>query len=141
MAPIKFYIHPVKVQTSDIDELKHVNNEVYLRWLIEAATAHSSSLGLSLSKYLELGQAFVVRRHELDYRLPAYLGDKIHVKTWTEKFEGSRGLRHYEIIRERDSRVILAGLTVWVFIDMKTGRPTAIPKEILNLYFPGESES
>jgi acyl-CoA thioester hydrolase len=128
------FCYPIEIKNSDIDELKHVNNEVYLRWLIEAAVAHSESLGLSVEKYIEMGKAFVVRRHELDYRLPVFLSDKLRVETWTEKFSGSRGIRHYEIIRESDERVVLVGLTIWVFVDMKTGRPSQIPDDILELY-------
>jgi acyl-CoA thioester hydrolase len=136
MAVSSKFNHPIAVRTSDIDSLGHVNNEVYLRWLLEAAVAHSESLGLSIAKYLELGQAFVVRRHELDYRLPAYLNEALRVDTWTERFEGSRGIRHYEIVRESDNKVILTGLTVWVYIDMKTGRPVPVPEWILDLYVP-----
>ena len=128
------YIHPVKIKPSDIDSLNHVNNEVYLRWLIEAATAHSSSLGFTLDRYLKMGHAFVVRRHELDYRFPAFLGEALRVETWTEKFNGSRGIRHYEIIRDQDERVILTGQTVWVYVNLETGRPSEIPPEVINRF-------
>lgn len=126
----RFTYHPT-ITTNDIDELKHVNNEVYLRWLIEAAIAHSSSVGYPMSKFISMGAAFVVRRHELDYKLPVFLEDQIRVETWTEAFEGSRGIRHYELINEKTGKTALVGKTLWVFVDLKNGRPTEIPHQIL----------
>ena len=34
------FVLPITVEASDIDELGHVNNVVYLRWVQEIATAH-----------------------------------------------------------------------------------------------------
>jgi acyl-CoA thioester hydrolase len=134
MGPI--FKYNLCVQQKDIDSLGHVNNEVYLRWLIEAATAHSDSLGFHLSRYIEMGQVFVVRRHELEYLLPTYLNEDLIVETWAEKFEGARANRQYKIIRTRDSKVILTGKTLWVYIDMKTGRPMNVPENIQQAYTP-----
>lgn len=119
------------ITSSDIDVLNHVNNEVYLRWLLEAAIAHSAAVGYPMAKFVDMGAAFVVRRHELDYKLPIFLGDDVRVETWTEAFEGSRGIRHYELINEKTGKTALVGKTLWVFVDLKNGRPTEIPHEIL----------
>lgn len=128
------YRHTITIQDSDIDVLNHVNNEVYLRWLIEAAVAHSESLGMNFEKCYELGHAFVVKRHELDYRAPALRMDSLEVHTWTDPVTGAKCLRHYELIRISDQKIILQGLTIWVFINLKTGRPTPIPESIALLY-------
>ncbi len=76
----KRFIYRPLIKNQDIDALGHVNNEVYLKWLIEAATAHSTELGFSIEKFLEMGSSFVVRRHELDYRLPVFLSDQPRVR-------------------------------------------------------------
>ena len=132
--PIYPYRHTITIQDSDIDVLNHVNNEVYLRWLIEAAVAHSESLGMNFEKCYELGHAFVVKRHELDYRAPALRMDSLEVHTWTDPVTGAKCLRHYELIRISDQKIILQGSTIWVFINLKTGRPTPIPESIALLY-------
>ena len=123
-----------EIKPKDIDAFGHVNNEVYLRWLLEAATAHSDSLGYSTAKFVELGAGFVVRRHELDYLLPVFLKDEIRVETWSEFFEGAAGFRNYVIINVKNERKILTAKSKFVFVDLKSGRPMAIPEAIMRAF-------
>lgn len=47
------FIHSVSTLASDIDAYGHVNNSVYLRWLDQAAWAHSAALGVSAEHCVE----------------------------------------------------------------------------------------
>lgn len=122
--------YPYTVTHHDIDALNHVNNEVYLKWIINAASAHSNHLGWNFQRYLERQQVFVVRRHELDYLAPAYLGEELMIETWIESIEQFKALRFYKITRPKDERFILKAQTLWVYIDLKTGRPVDIPPDV-----------
>lgn len=124
----------ITVQKEHIDMFNHVNNEVYLKWLIESADSHSTSLGYPLERYIKEGAFFIIRRHEIDYLAPAYLGEKLIVETWVEEMETKRCVRSYKIIREKDSRTIVLGKTLWVYVNLKTGRPIVIPDNIYNLF-------
>ena len=64
----------VEVAPEDIDELGHVNNIVYLRWIQDVATAHWRA---AAPPDAVDAIAWVVRRHEIDYRHPALPGDRI----------------------------------------------------------------
>ena len=64
------------VDSSDIDELGHVNNAAYVRWLERCAWRHSESLGLGVAEYKTLDRAMVVLRHEIDYLAAAYLQEQ-----------------------------------------------------------------
>lgn len=130
----EIFIYRPEIKASDIDDLGHVNNEVYLRWLIEAATAHSSHVGYTLSKFLEMQSSFVVRRHELDYLLPTFKKDKVRIETWTEPMDGSRALRQYELYNDETNKLLLKGQTMWVFISLQTGRPIKIPDGIITAF-------
>ena len=57
---------PITPVPDDIDELGHVSNLVYLRWVGDVAMAHSRSAGWDYARYRELGAIFMVRRHEID---------------------------------------------------------------------------
>ncbi len=59
----------------EIDELNHVSNIVYLEWVLRVAQAHSDAVGYTWAAYQELGAVFVVSRHEIDYRRPAFADD------------------------------------------------------------------
>src|SRR4051812_575952 len=71
----------LSVAEADIDELGHASNLCCLRWVLEAAIAHTSAVGLAPQDYRRRGQSFVVRRHTLDYLRPVYAGDPIIVET------------------------------------------------------------
>ena len=69
----------VPVLPSDIDEQNHVNNTVYLRWVQDVATAHWRAI---TSPEAQEMIGWVVLRHEIDYKTPATLGDKIALRSW-----------------------------------------------------------
>ena len=52
---------PITATEADIDELGHVSNLVYVRWVLEVATAHSRARGWDYPDYRTLGAVFVVR--------------------------------------------------------------------------------
>jgi acyl-CoA thioesterase FadM len=54
----------ITVYKDDIDELGHVNNVVYVRWVQEVAAAHWDSLA---SSEIKQKYVWVVLRHEIDY--------------------------------------------------------------------------
>lgn len=125
---------------SDIDILNHVNNEVYLRWLMESAIAHSDHLGFPVSEYTKIGSAFVVRRHEIDYLASALLNDQIIVETWCGEIGGTKAVREYQILRESDKKTLIAAKSLFVFIDLRTGKPKQIPQNLVELFLPFRKE-
>jgi hypothetical protein len=63
---------PIGVQEADIDELGHVNNVTYVRWVQDAAVAHWTAAAPAAERARLL---WIVLRHEIDYRQAAHLGD------------------------------------------------------------------
>lgn len=110
------FTHSITVVPEDIDDLGHVSNQVYLRWVLEVAIAHSDSLGWSQREYHDIGGVFVVRRHELDYLAPVYLGQALSAITWIESLRGASCVRATEIVRE--GSVVLRAATTWVFTSL-----------------------
>ena len=122
--------HRVTVGEADLDELGHANNIGYLRWLQDAAVAHSAAVGLGFERYVELGGVFVVRRHEIDYLRSALRGDELEVRTHVATVMAAKSERKYDIVRLRDEVVIARALTTWGYVEIATGRPMRIPDEI-----------
>jgi acyl-CoA thioester hydrolase len=117
----------VGVAPADIDDLGHVNNIVYLRWVQEAATAHWRA---AAPPEAVDAVAWVVRRHEIDYRHAAMPGDRIVVRTWIGSAEGLTFERLTEILRADDRRVLAEARTLWIPIDVRSGRPTRVSEEV-----------
>ena len=117
----------IAVEPADIDPLGHVNNVVYLRWVQDAAIAHWRAAA-SAEDQKEL--LWVVVRHEIDYKRPAFLDDEILARTWVGTATQRAFDRHTELLRRKDMRVLAQVRTVWCPIDAKTGKPTDVSDEV-----------
>jgi acyl-CoA thioester hydrolase len=122
----KIYEHRVTVQPGDIDGQGHVNNLVYLKWLQDAAVAHSDQNGWSAQRYHELGVGWVVRSHWIEYLNPAFQNDAVVVTTWIAEMKMTQALRKYRVVRTADQAVLAVAQTNWVFMDMQSKRPRRI---------------
>lgn len=120
---------PITATDADIDELDHVSNLVYLRWVLEAATAHSVARGWGHPEYRALGSVFIVRRHELDYLAPVLRGEQVIAETWVSSWRGASCVRATEI--KRGDQLVLRAATTWAFISLASGRPVRIPEPLV----------
>jgi len=132
--PANAFTHRFEVAPSDIDMLGHAGNVSWLRWVNEAATAHSVSIGLDLEAYRALGVLWVVRRHEIDYLGQAFEGETLEALTWVETLRGATSLRRTLFRRAADAASLSRAATTWVLLDIASGRPRRIPRELLERY-------
>ena len=121
--PFEVKIH---VTPNDIDQLGHVNNVIYLRWVQDAAAAHWNTLA---TPELQKELAWVVLRHEINYHKPGFLEDNIIARTWVGETEGFRSVRFVEIYNDKEVLLVSAS-TTWCLIDPVSGRPKKITTEI-----------
>ncbi len=124
------YEHRWRVTEEEIDGLGHVGNVEYVRWLQEAAIAHSAAQGWPTRRYHEVGAGWVVRSHQIEYLRPAYQDDEVLVRTWVASLRGIRSLRKYHILRPSDDAVLAVAQTEWVFISFDKRTPLRVPEEI-----------
>ena len=117
----------VSVLPGDIDGQNHVNNTVYLRWVQEVATAHWQAVA---SPEAQKNIGWVVLRHEIDYKTPAALGDKIVLRTWVGNATRLTFERFTEIRRNGDGQLLSKARTLWCPINARTARPMRVPAEV-----------
>lgn len=126
------YTLPITADAADIDELGHVSNLVYLRWVLEVAMAHSRALGWDYPDYRTLGAVFVVRRHEIDYIVPVLEGQTIVAETWVDSWRPASCVRRTELVRvDGGTRTVVArAATTWALISLGSGKPVRIPDHL-----------
>lgn len=132
--PANAFTHRFEVPPSDIDMLGHAGNVSWVRWVNDAATAHSVSIGLGLDAYRALGVVWVVRRHEIDYLGQVFEGEALEAVTWVETLRGATSLRRTLFRRADDGNALCRAATTWVLLDVASGRPRRIPRELLERY-------
>ena len=130
----RIHAHPITVLPESIDALGHVNNQEYVRWMQEAAIAHSDAQGWPLERYLERGQGWLVRRHTVEYLRPAFAGDALVLYTWVASFARSSSPRRYLLHRAADHTIVARAETLWVFVDIRTGAPARLPAELRSAF-------
>ena len=125
------HLHRIGVLPTDIDFMGHVNNARYLNWVQEAVLAHWNKLAPpeTAAKYL-----WVVLKHEITYRKPAFLDDDVIASVVLEKVQGARSF--YDTVIKRGEEVLAEVKSSWCCIDAETLRPARIAAEIQAHFFP-----
>jgi acyl-CoA thioester hydrolase len=124
--------HPILVADADIDTNGHVNNVVFLRWVQEAAVAHWFSVA---EREYTRDIAWVVVRHEIDYKKPALPGDALIARTRVEEITAATTERFCEILRKESGELLARSRTIWCAIDPRTGRPRRIDPRVRSYFF------
>jgi len=122
----------IDVSPKAIDQRGHVNNLVYLQWCLEAAEAHWEQ---NASAAIKKEYIWYVLSHHIEYRAPAFQGQKLVVRTWVATAEGVRSERQYEVVEETTGSIITTAKTLWCLLRAETQRPTPITDEIRNLFW------
>ena len=129
-----FFDYRVTVNTEHLDQLGHVNNVEYVRWMQDAAVAHISSLGWSTETHMENGIIWVAHSHLIRYHQPAMDQDVLTLRTWVENFRKVRSLRKYQFIRESDEALLASAETDWALLSLENRRPLRIPQQLIDLF-------
>lgn len=135
MSSAATYSHALKATKEDIDEMGHVNNVVYVRWIQEVAAAHWAHAATAAMKQNYL---WVVVRHEVDYLSPAFEGDVITGTTWIGEATGAKSERYVELTRKETGKVLIKAKTTWCMLDAATLKPRRVDPEITQLLGTGQ---
>ena len=118
---------PITPTASDIDELGHVNNAAWVRWMQDVATAHWAAVA---SAEHQAAYVWVVTRHEIDYLGNVGPGESVTARTWiSDPPKGARFDRNMEFTNA-DGKTVVRAKTTWALIDRATGRLARVRDEI-----------
>ena len=125
-----------RVRYSECDAFGCVHNIQHLRWMQEAAFDASAAVGYDLARYAGLGRVWLVRDTDIEYLRPLAYGDEVLVKTWVLDFRRSHSRRRYEFVRAGSGELAAQAVTDWVYVDVDTLRPAAVPVEMQLAFCP-----
>jgi acyl-CoA thioester hydrolase len=133
-APPERFERRSTVEEADIDELGHVNNVVYVRWIQDVAAAHWRAAATPEQRDAVV---WVAVRHEIDYEAPAFPGEEVVARTWVEAWTGATSERRTEIVRDTDGKVLARGRTIWCALDARTRRPCRVGADVRGRFVEG----
>ncbi len=121
----------IKVTENDLDELNHVNNVRYVQWVQNVAKQHWTQHAPPsiLENYF-----WVMTKHCIEYKNPAYLNDKIKLTTYIKNYKGAISTRIVEITNYENNMLIAKSETKWCLINTKSKRPARITADITEVF-------
>ena len=117
----------ILVEESHLDELQHVNNVQYLKWVQDISGAHWQHL--IRDNPTEFG-LWVVRSHHIEYKRQVKLGDRLRVVTHVELTEGFLSERRVRFFLEDSNTLVAQCSTQWCYLDPLSQKLLRIPEEV-----------
>ena len=125
-----------RVRYYECDTYGCVKHASYLNYMQEAAFDASAAAGYSMARYAAMDRYWLVRETDIEYLHPLHYGDSVQVTTWVADFRRIRSRRVYELRQVGSDILVARANTDWVFLDVATGRPASIPRDMMVAFFP-----
>lgn len=104
-----------------------------LNYFQDCSIFHSEMAGRGLRSLEKTKKVWVLQSWQIEVgRYPAFC-ESIRVSTWPSDFKGFFGSRNFIMETENQERIAWAN-SVWVFLDMETGRPVRVTEEERRAY-------
>lgn len=134
------YCHPIEVRFRDTDALGHVNNAVYLSYFemaragfYEVLTGAPFNTGPDAERF-----TFLIAEAHVRYRMPALFGERLSADCRVAWASGSSFGLEYRVRSEASplgaARLVADGETVQVMFDIRAGRVSRIPPDLLHRF-------
>lgn len=124
------------VRHYELDSNGHVNNAIYLHYAEHLTIEHAELSGFGAEWTRAQGGAWVVHRNLVTYHRPARYGDMLELTVRVELVQGTRGVRRTTIRAATDGTAVAEILTEWVWIRHPEGRPSLVPRELVQVAAP-----
>lgn len=118
---------PVDVTFRDTDAMGHANNAVYLTWFENGRFGYWRAMVGEHADYAKV--PFVLARAELDYRAPAFGGERLRLGVRLTRIGNRSFDLAYRLENVRDGRLLADGMTVQVMYDYRTGASMPMPDD------------
>ncbi|MBN8703529.1 MAG: acyl-CoA thioesterase [Bacteroidetes bacterium] len=124
---------PIQIRFKDLDSLGHVNNANHITYLELARVKYFHEV---INEPIEWNKAgFIIARHEIDYKLPVLLEDKLVVHTSVTRIGSKSFDFEYQLIRENapeHAKIAVVAKSVIVCFNFETHQSVAVPESWIN---------
>lgn len=131
------YSFHTRVRYSECNTKHEATLTALLDYLQDCCTFQSEHLGIGLEFLSAHHVAWILSSWQVDILRYPKLGEELEIFTWPYEIRGFYGLRNFKI-EDENGGIILKANSVWVCMDMRTGKPTRPLQEMLDKYPPEE---
>ncbi len=123
----------IRVRYSEAGRQGYAHHANYFNWFDEALEALVKQCGMSYKEIEDLGYFLAPVTDKCKYYHPASYNDELTIRLTVTDISSIKVKFAYEIIREKDAKLIATGQSSHVFVD-KSFRPHSLKKVIPALY-------
>lgn len=131
VSPSQSFEYILDVAAEDIDAMGHVNNAVYVHWVQVAVLLHWNRFAPTDAVAARL---WVALKHEIRYRQPAFLEDRLVVRLLLDRLRGA--LAFYRAKIDRDGETLAEVKSCWCCLDAVTRKPVRLARDIVARFLP-----
>ena len=131
------FVHEAKLRVlyAHTDKAGVVYYANYLHFFELGRAEHMRALGKSYADFEHDGVLLTVTEARLRYLAPAYYDDLLTVRAWISRVRKTRLDYTYQILNQNGKK-LCEGATVLGCIDAQSGRPRALPDDLVALISP-----
>jgi medium-chain acyl-[acyl-carrier-protein] hydrolase len=123
----------------EIDRRRRLTLPALMHYFEDIATLHSEALGVTLERYFETGQLFLLLKWDIAVRSMPAFNETVRISTRPTTFRRFLANREYAVFGKGGAPLAEAR-SVWAFTDLRLKRPVRVPEEIFAAFgVPPES--
>ena len=126
------------VYVEDTDFQGFVYHANYIKYFERARSNFLASNNISQTGLRKLQLGFVIKSIEINYILPATLGDELTVQTLITKKSKARLIFNQDIYNSKTSEKICCGFVEVCLVNIETKKPKPFPNDLLLIFDRGE---
>jgi acyl-CoA thioesterase FadM len=122
------YILETTVRFAEVDRDQVMLLPALFQLLQEAAIRHADMYGVGAEGIAERGTSWVLNRLAVALTRYPRRDEPVRVETWSTGVRGFRGFREFRVFCGEEQ--LLAGSSLWLWIDLRTRMLTRVPTEL-----------
>ena len=122
-----------RVRFSEIDHSRKMTLPAVINYFQDSSIFHSESIGHGLEFLGKINRAWMLSAWQIVIDRYPRLGEDISVSTWASGFKGICGDRNF-CMKDGQNKMIACANSLWVYMDIKKGRPVKPDAEEIKAY-------
>lgn len=127
------YSFKSRVRFSEVDDNLHITLPSVINYFQDCSTFHSESIGDGVAIMKQHGLAWILSSWQIVIDRYPKLYEEITISTWAYGWKGFFGYRNYKM-EDSDGNLLAYANTNWIYMNINTGHPVRIPKEVSDAY-------
>lgn len=122
-----------RVRYSEVDSGNRMKLPAIINYFQDCTTFQSEDMGMGHQTLEKHGKVWILSSWQIEVDRYPFIGEKIKVDTWSTGFEGIYGHREFRM-RTESGEVVAWAHSLWLYMDVKKGRPTRPDEETQQAY-------